>query len=198
MGDVVGAFESISTIAVNKLLSRAGRNTGGCMRTFTSTSCATWMNWKRFGITSPTTRSVGWTIPITPNRLHTGIGRGRARPTLAGRWPAQKVDGRNGHWGEGKPTPYDRVGPLARESGHWPRPDDEIAGNGFAIWQHPRLRIYSGPRIGRADRQRRRGRARPTWRAGGPRKRPMAETAHGGRASPPCTNIWAGEPARYW
>jgi hypothetical protein len=35
--------------------------------------------------------------------------RDRARPTLAGRWPAEKVDGRAGHQGRASPPPANGV-----------------------------------------------------------------------------------------
>jgi len=64
LGDVVGAFKSISTIAVNRQLFSA-RGDVFYKRIISSTSFVTPILSKRFAITSSETRLGGGTIPKT-------------------------------------------------------------------------------------------------------------------------------------
>jgi hypothetical protein len=89
MGEVVGAFKSIFTIAVKSIAWRLAREGACCKRISSNTSSAVWMSWRRFATTFGKIRCDG--VKILKTRIDrlgiglrpSGVGcRGRACPTL--------------------------------------------------------------------------------------------------------------------
>jgi hypothetical protein len=64
MGEVVGAFKSTSTIAVNRLEARAGRRL--LQENFFEHIIVAWMSWRTFGATFGRIRCDGVKILKTP------------------------------------------------------------------------------------------------------------------------------------